>query len=186
LDKIAFEIEQIVKVDGRRLKWWWAFGPPSPIVLVTSKSKNGKSNIITVGMYMPVSYEPPLVAISLKKGRYTQQLIKETGEFVINVPGKNLVDAARICGTLSGRKSDKFKEANLTPIPAKKVKPPLIKECIAHIECRVKADCMVGDSFLFIGEPLMGHVNKGTSNPQKAPTIVYKAEEYFYPSRISS
>jgi len=163
-------------------------GPPTSVVLATCISLDGKPNVITLGMYMPVSIRPPLVAIGVAPKRYSHALIRETGEFAINVPGKDLVRAMEICGTLSGKEHDKFSEAKLTPIPGKYVKPPLIKECVAHMECQVVEEHVVGDRTLFIGEVLVGHVDEHlfdkTLDLEKAPTILHKAGEFFWPMRI--
>jgi flavin reductase (DIM6/NTAB) family NADH-FMN oxidoreductase RutF len=98
-------------------------GPPTSVVLATCVSADGKPNIITLGMYMPVSSSPPLVAIAVSPKRYSHQLIAETGEFVVNVPTKEIVKQTILCGTVSGREHDKFVEAGLHPMQASKVKP---------------------------------------------------------------
>lgn len=130
------------------------------VILVTSVSKGGKANIITIGWQMPVSHHPPLCAISIAKNHFSHQLIESTKEFVINIPNIGLLDKVKFCGSVSGRNIDKFKESNLTPIPAKVVKPPLIKECIGHLECEVLEMHSVGDHTIFIGEVVCACANK--------------------------
>ena len=74
----------------------------------------------------------------LEKSRYTHSILEETGEFTVSIPmGKNLSKELAFCGTKSGRDYDKFKECNLTPVAAQKIKTPIIKECCLHYECKV-------------------------------------------------
>jgi flavin reductase (DIM6/NTAB) family NADH-FMN oxidoreductase RutF len=88
-------------------------------------------------------------------------MIEETGEFVVNVPTMKIVKQTLFCGRISGKKCNKFKKAPLTPLPAKKVRPPIIKECIAHMECKLVQKIATGDHTLFVGEVLTAYVNKG-------------------------
>jgi len=162
------------------------FSPPSPVVLVTCISKEGKPNIITIGMYMPISFRPPLLIIGVSPKRYSHKLIRETGEFAINVPPKNLVKQAIYCGTHSGLKVDKFKETGLTPIPARVVKPPLIKECLAHFECKLYAAHEAGDHTIFVGEVVSVTLEEnlereGLLNVLKAEPISHRGKYYYIP-----
>ncbi len=133
---------------------------PNRIVLVTSADSSGKPNIVTLAWCCPLSADPPLVGISLTKKRYSYQLISETKEFVINIPPYELADAAMVCGTRSGRNTDKFKEAGLTQENSGKVKPPRIRECYAHLECKLVNGVETGDHILMIGEVLKAHKKK--------------------------
>lgn len=130
---------------------------PHPTALITTISKDGKPNIIAVAWIIPTSIKPPLLAISIGKTRYSHKLLEETGEFVVNIPTKELLGKVEYCGSTSGRDVDKFEEAGLTPKPAKKVKPPIIEECVAHIECKVVNRFSTGDHTLFIGEVLAAY-----------------------------
>jgi flavin reductase (DIM6/NTAB) family NADH-FMN oxidoreductase RutF len=103
---------------------------PCMTVLVASVSRDGRPNVMTCAWNMPVSDEPPMIAIALGSESYTSQLIKESGEFTVNIPDERLIKAVWICGTRSGRSVDKFKLAGLTPRPAKKVKAPIVDECV--------------------------------------------------------
>ncbi len=123
-----------------------------PVVLVTSQVEGENPNIIAVAWVTPVSQSPPLVAISIAEEHYSHRLISLSGEFVVNVPCSTMAREVMTCGKVSGRDVDKFKEACLTPVPAEEVLPPLIKECIGHLECRVKQQVKAGDHTLFIGE----------------------------------
>ncbi len=134
---------------------------PMHTMLISCVGKAGKPNITTVAWAMPTSNDPPLVAISMSPSRHSHTLIAESGEFVINVPTLELLQATFACGNFSGRSFDKFKKAGLTPIPAKKVKAPAIRECIAHIECQVKDQLTTGDHTIFIGRILAAYTNPG-------------------------
>lgn len=127
------------------------------VILVTSYFE-GKSNIITLAWQMPVSHRPMLVAISIATTHYSHDMIKNSNEFVINVPNVDLLPQVHYCGTISGREVDKFEQSGLTPLPARKVKPPLISECIGHIECKVQSVSLTGDHSLFIGKVLAASV----------------------------
>lgn len=160
-------------------------GPPTSVVLATSISKKGRPNIITLGMYMHVSIRPPLLAIGVSPRRYSHQLIKSVGEFVVNVPPRHLIEHVIFCGEASGRDVDKFKSTGLTPTPAKKVKPPLIRECVSHLECKVSRSLEVGDHTLFIGKVVAASVERGmltdTLDVERVSPVLHKGEEYFTP-----
>lgn len=134
---------------------------PRNVVLVSCVDKSGKANIVTLAWSMPVSIDPPMVAISLTHKRYSYKLIRETGEFVVNIPTMEIAKETLFCGRRTGIEHDKFEEAPLMPLPAKKVKPPIIKECVAHLECRLRQEITTGDHILLIGEVLTAHANKG-------------------------
>jgi flavin reductase (DIM6/NTAB) family NADH-FMN oxidoreductase RutF len=134
---------------------------PRHVVLVSCVDKAGKANAITLAWSMPVSINPPIVAISIAPKRYSHQLIEETKEFVVNIPTMDIVRETLFCGRRSGRTYDKFKETRLTPLPAKIVKPPIIKECVAHLECKLEEQITVGDHTLFTGRVLTAYANKG-------------------------
>ena len=125
---------------------------PKLTVLLTCTDKAGKANIITLAWTMPVSTNPPLLAVGIAPRRYSHMLIQETKEFTINIPTMEYVKETLFCGRRSGREFDKFKETKFTPLPAKTVKAPIIKECIAHIECKLYRRVTAGDHSLFIGE----------------------------------
>ena len=134
---------------------------PMRTVLVSCIGKAGKPNITTLAWAMPTSIDPPLLAISLSPKRHSHTLIEESGEFIVNIPTLELLQAVYACGSLTGRSFDKFKKANLTPMPAKKVKAPGIRECIAHLECTVDNQFTTGDHTVFIGKILEAYADMG-------------------------
>jgi flavin reductase (DIM6/NTAB) family NADH-FMN oxidoreductase RutF len=133
---------------------------PMHTVLVSCIDITGRRNIITLAWAMPTSIQPPLVAISIAPRRYSHALIEETKEFAVNIPSIDILKETLFCGRRSGRDHDKFKETGLTPLPAKKVKPPIIKECVAHLECKLHSKFATGDHTIFIGEVVEAYVDK--------------------------
>lgn len=124
------------------------------VILVTSAHEK-RQNIITLAWHMPVSHEPPLLAVAVARKHFSAELIRSQKEFAVNVPDISLLDKIIYCGSHSGRDTDKFKETGLTPWPAHRLtQVPLIAECLGHIECRLQQTLETGDHFIFIGEPL--------------------------------
>jgi len=122
-------------------------------VVLVSCAYEERANIITLAWCMPLSHKPPLVGISIAKTHLSSELIKKTDEFIINVPGLDLLKNVVYCGTHSGRQVDKFKQTGFTPEKACRLKKtPVIKECLGHLECRLRNVREAGDHFLFIGE----------------------------------
>jgi flavin reductase (DIM6/NTAB) family NADH-FMN oxidoreductase RutF len=139
---------------------------PTPAGLVVSIDAKGKPNIITLGEIFNLSISNPVwVGIAVHKGRYSYDLIKNQGEFTVNLPTAPMVNQVRGCGSCSGRDGiDKFAKFGLTPLPSKYVKPPIIAECPVNLECRVVGFHHVGDHDLFIGEVLVEHVDEDKVN----------------------
>jgi flavin reductase (DIM6/NTAB) family NADH-FMN oxidoreductase RutF len=147
-------------------------------VLVSSLGKAGKPNIMTAAWAMPTSQNPPLVAVSIAPGRHSHSLIEESGEFIVNIPPIDVLQAVIACGAFSGRSFDKFKKANLTQMPGKKVKAPAIRECLAHIECTVEDKFTTGDHTVFVGKVVEAYADMGVftdSYDIKKARMVYHA-----------
>ncbi|MBD3348349.1 MAG: flavin reductase [Candidatus Eisenbacteria bacterium] len=121
-----------------------------PTVLASCRHE-GVRNIITLAWCMPVSIDPPMLAISVAPARFSHHLIEGSGQFAVNVPGAELLPAVWHCGTRSGRDADKFEGAGLTAAGAETVGCPLIRECFAHIECSVVDSPEEGDHTVFVG-----------------------------------
>jgi len=121
----------------------------------------GKPNIITLAWAMPISRHPPLLLIGVAPQRYSHELIAGPKEFVVNIPTMDIIKETLFCGRRTGRKHDKFAETSLTPMPAKMIRPPIIKECVAHLECKLHQQIAMGDYTLFVGEVLTAYVNEG-------------------------
>ncbi len=135
---------------------------PQPIAIITvgDPEKPGKRNAMTAAWVSRVSWNPPLVAVSIAPSRYTFELVKEFGEFAINLVSRNLLDLAlAIFGAVSGRERDKFEAAGVTPHRARKILAPVLKEAPVVIECRVVKMVEAGDHVLVIGEVVEMYMN---------------------------
>lgn len=139
---------------------------PMHTVLVSAIGKTNKPNIATVAWAMPTSINPPLLAISLAPARHTHTLIEESGEFTVNIPTMEILQAVYSCGSLTGRSFDKFKKASLTAMPGKRTNSPAIRECIAHLECEVDCQFVTGDHTIFVGKILEAYANMGIFSEQ--------------------
>lgn len=126
---------------------------PIPAVMVSCGTME-KSNIITVAWTGIISTNPAMVYISVRPTRYSYKLIKEQGEFVINLTTNDLVRATDWCGVKTGKKVDKFKEMKLHKEKANFVKCPMIKESPVSVECKVKEIKELGSHTMFIAEVL--------------------------------
>lgn len=157
---------------------------PIPAVMV-SCGRPEKPNIITVAWTGTVCSSPAMVTVSIRKERYSYDLIKESKEFVINLVTKELVRQADYCGVKSGREVDKFKEMHLTPMPAKLVSAPLIGEAPVNIECIVKDILPLGTHDMFLAEVVSVAVDKrymdenGRFHLNQSGLIVYSHGEYY-------
>jgi len=127
---------------------------PVPVALVTCVGARGRPNVITIAWTGILASEPPTVYVSVRPSRYSHALIRDSGEFVINIPPASLLRETDLCGVTSGRGVDKFAEFGLTPEPAARVAPPLIAECPVSIECRVVRVLSLGTHDVFVGEVL--------------------------------
>jgi flavin reductase (DIM6/NTAB) family NADH-FMN oxidoreductase RutF len=112
-------------------------------------------------------------------------MIQATGEFVVNMPTVDLLDAVDLCGQLSGHDLDKFAAAGLTPEEATEVRAPLVAECPVNLECRVTETTTIGSHTLFVGEVVAVHIDDRLLGPNglidysKANALVYMGNEYW-------
>ena len=126
---------------------------PLPAVMVSTADREGHANILTVAWTGTVCTNPPMVYISVRPERYSYQMIKDSGEFVINLTTKKLTRAADYCGVRSGRNEDKWKACALTPEKASALDyAPIIRESPVNIECRVKSIQKLGSHHMFLAE----------------------------------
>ncbi|MEI8176208.1 MAG: flavin reductase family protein [Candidatus Omnitrophota bacterium] len=121
-------------------------------VVLLSCAHGKRANIITLAWNMPLAHKPPLLAVCITRKRFSYDLIKKSGEFVINIPSIDLFDEMFYCGRNSGADVDKFKETSLTAQKANRLEQaPLVKECIGHVECRLESEQDAGDHVLLFG-----------------------------------
>ena len=158
---------------------------PLPAVMVSCALAGERPNIITVAWTGTVCSSPAMVSISVRPERHSYHMIRESGEFVINLTTEELVRAADYCGVRSGRDVDKFEEMRLTPLKASQVAAPLIGESPLNIECRVEQVLELGSHHMFLASVLAVDVDeswmneKGKLELNKAGLAVYSHGEYF-------
>nr|WP_319511208.1 flavin reductase family protein [uncultured Draconibacterium sp.] len=158
---------------------------PLPAVMVSCGENPEEYNIITIAWTGTINSDPPMCYISVRPGRHSYDIIKRTGEYVINLTTEKLAKATDWCGCRSGRKYNKWEEMNLTPAPAKMVKAPIIEESPVNIECRVKDIVELGSHHMFISEVVSVSVDDTYMNDKqafsfsKANPLVYSHGHYF-------
>ena len=157
---------------------------PLPAVLVSSGNME-KSNLITVAWTGILNTNPAVVYISVRPSRYSYELIKNSGEFVINLTNEDLVKATDWCGVKSGRDVDKFKEMNLTKEKANFVSCPMLKESPVSVECKVREIQELGSHHVFIADVLAINADseyideKGAFDISKCNLIAYSNGHYY-------
>jgi flavin reductase (DIM6/NTAB) family NADH-FMN oxidoreductase RutF len=158
---------------------------PAPVILVSCGELQGVKNIITIAWAGTVASDPVMVSISVRPERYSYRLIKESGEFVINLPNQRMVRAVDFCGVVSGKDCDKFQETGLTPVAAKNVKAPIIDESPLALECKVNSITDLGSHHLFLAHVVGVQVEEGLLdrtgrlNLAKADLISYVHGRYW-------
>ena len=158
---------------------------PLPVVMVSCQREGEKPNIVTVAWTGTICSDPAMVSISVRKERYSYPIIKETGEFVINLVNRDLVKACDFCGVKSGRDIDKFAELKLTPQIMEHVKAPGIAESPVNIECRVTEVKELGSHDMFIAQVVGVTVDdaymeaSGKFNLNDSDLVAYSHGEYF-------
>ena len=158
---------------------------PIPAVMVSCQREGEKPNIITVAWAGNVCSSPAMLSISVRKERYSYDILKETGEFVVNLTNRKLAYATDWCGVRSGKDYDKFKEMHLTPLESRFVSAPGIAESPVNIECKVRNVLELGSHDMFVAEVMGVTVdeklldNKGKFDLRAADLISYSHGEYF-------
>ncbi len=158
---------------------------PLPAVLVSCAAPDRAPNIFTAAWTGTVCTNPPMVSISVRPERYSHRMIKETGEFVINLTTEALVSAVDYCGVRSGRDVNKWKECRLTPISADTVSCPMVQESPVNIECQVTEVKELGSHDLFLARVTAVHVDKkymdekGTFHLNDSHMLAYSHGTYF-------
>lgn len=132
---------------------------PLPVTLVSCIDKKGRPNIITITYITGVNEEPPMIGIAVRPEKYSNRMIKDTGDFTVNIPTDELLAKIDYCGTYSGRSTDKFKGIGLTPQKPTKIKSPIIEECPINLECKLMKIIKLPSHDFFIGEVVALHVD---------------------------
>ena len=106
-------------------------------LLLVTTGTDGKPNVMTIGWGTIGSiWARPIFVVLVRPSRHSHSLMEQVSDFTVNVLPRELTTAASLCGSVSGREHDKFQEAQLTPIPSREVRSPIIRECVVHYECR--------------------------------------------------
>lgn len=158
---------------------------PVPVVMVSCGTEPENHNIITIAWTGIVNSEPPMAYISVRKSRYSHELIEKSGEFVINLPTAELAKATDYCGVKSGRNVNKFQEMKLTPVAAREVGCPMIGEAPVNLECKVTKVLEFPSHDMFLADIVAVHADESLLNDkgrlalEKAGLICYSHGEYF-------
>lgn len=168
-------------------KIFWSGGTllsPVPPVMVTCGTIE-KPNIITIGWTGIINTKPPMTYISVRPERYSYNIIRESGEFAINLTTSALIKKADFCGVKTGAKVNKFEKCGFHPIPANKIGVPIIEECPLSLECVVKQIIPLGSHDMFLSEIVGIDIeeryidSKGKLNLQQCGLAAYAHGEYF-------
>ena len=158
---------------------------PLPVVMVSCKRKDERPNIITVAWAGTICTNPAMLSISVKPERYSYDIIKESGEFVVNLVTKDMAYETDFCGVKSGKDIDKFKELGLKEAESKIVKVPGIDKSPVNIECKVVEVKELGSHSMFIAKVVSVNVNEalidetGRFNLNQADLLTYSHGEYY-------
>lgn len=158
---------------------------PLPAVLVTCRSKSGEDNVFTVAWTGTVCTNPPMAYISVRPSRYSYNMIKETGEFVINLTTEEMAKATDYCGVTSGRDVDKFQRCGLHKEEADEVNVPMLVESPVNIECRVREVHEYGSHTMFVADVICVHADEKYMNEsgrfelEKSNPLAYSHGTYF-------
>ncbi len=148
---------------------------PGPIVLVTSHWK-GESNVMTMGWHTVMEFTPSLIGCIIAGGNHSHELIRKSRECVINIPTAEMIDEAVGIGNCSGAEVNKFEKFGLTVAPAEQVNAPLLSQCFANLECRLRDRSLIGKYDFFIFEVVKAHVARTPKYPQ---TMHYTGDGVF-------
>ncbi len=158
---------------------------PLPAVMVSCGTEPKKYNIITIAWTGTICTNPPMTYISIRPNRHSYDVIKESGEFVINLTTESLVKATDYCGVKSGRDINKFEVMDLTPVQGVAIKTPLIEESPVNIECKVTEIVKLGSHDMFMAEVVAVNVDEdymdehGKFHLDQAAPICYSHGSYF-------
>lgn len=158
---------------------------PVPAVMVSCASESMRPNIITLAWVGTVNSEPPMCSISVRKERHSHAMIRESGEFIINLCGEAQLKAMDFCGVKSGRDVDKFEECQLTQVSVPGFRAPAIGECPIYLACKVTNVLELGSHDMFIGRIESMGVSKalmdekGKIDFDKARLVAYNHGQYY-------
>jgi len=158
---------------------------PLPVVLVSCGEEGKAPNMLTVAWTGTICTNPAMAYISVRPERHSYDMIKNSGEFVINLTTASMVKEVDFCGVRSGRDMNKFEKTGLTPVKGQLEYAPLIKECPVNIECKVKEIKELGSHHMFIGDVQGVNIedaymdSTGKFHLNDSDLIIYSHGEYF-------
>lgn len=162
---------------------------PSPVAMISCGDMEN-SNIATIAWTGIINSEPMIVYVSIRPSRFSNKIIKESKEFVINLPNEKLVKIADYCGTKSGRDVNKFEKCDLTKRQGLRIKSPYIEECPINLECKVIDIKEFKSHDMFIAEVVSTHCDKeilddnGDVDFAKANLLTFAGKQYFSNSKV--
>lgn len=158
---------------------------PLPAVLVSCGSSNGEINVLTVAWTGTICSDPPMLYISVRKSRYSYHILKETGEFYVNLTTEKLARATDLCGVKSGRDIDKWEKAGITPAMGILKTAPYVEESPVSIACHVREIRELGSHDMFISDVVGVYADEaymdasGRFDLSRAQPIVYSHGQYY-------
>lgn len=158
---------------------------PVPVVMVSCQRAGERPNIVTVAWAGTINSDPAMLSISVRKERFSHDIIAETGEFVVNLVNQKLVQACDFCGVRSGRDVDKFSEMSLTACTIEGVSVPAIEESPVALACKVKQVIELGSHDMFLAEVVGVTVDeqymdeKGAFHLEDADLVAYSHGTYY-------
>ncbi len=142
---------------------------PAPAVLIGCGTVE-KPNLITCAWFGTVCSEPPTVSVSIRPERFSYPLVKESGEFTVNIPKVDQLDAVKHCGTVSGRDENKFETLGWKPVPCPPLeKAPMAEDCFLNLGCKVKNELNLGTHTIFIAEVVSIYTDESNDRPSGRP-----------------
>ena len=155
---------------------------PTPAVMVSCQRGEEKPNIITIAWVGVICSDPPMLSISVRPSRYSYGIIKESGEFIVNIPTLEQCKETDYCGIVSGRDVDKFEDTGLTPEPSTALNAPSIKECPVSLECELKDIIELGAHDLFLGEVVAVTADESVLDGDRLEPSRFKTVAYMPPA----
>jgi flavin reductase (DIM6/NTAB) family NADH-FMN oxidoreductase RutF len=158
---------------------------PVPAVMITSQNKEGKTNVFTVGWIGTACTRPPMITVAIRPERLSYEYIKETEEFVVNLPTASMTKIVDYVGVVSGKREDKIEKLKLALEPSQNIGVPSLADCPVNIECRLRSITPLGSHDLFLAEVVSISVDediidsKDKIHLEKANLIAYSHGEYF-------
>ena len=138
---------------------------PGPVVLLTTIGRRGP-NVMTQSWHTMLDFEPPLLAAVVSNRNFSFNALRRTRECVLNIPSVEIAAKVVAVGNCSGRDVDKFAAVGLTPLPASRVRAPLVAECFANLECRVVDTRAVNRYCLFVLEVVKAWIDPAQMRPR--------------------